>query len=485
MVLALMRSKKFKKNILIALLVLIIPAFVLWGVGSMSGKPQLVGEIGKHKIYADAFENSRKGLRIQILLAYFQDANTINKIFQNRSIVNSMTWERLVYLDAARKDGVKVSNADVRSFIASHPLFSRNGVFDQKAYDYLLRSTFSMDARTFEEFVRQNLMVRNFRQKLIQGVAVSDEEALDFFNKTNGKADLSYVVVKKDSYADQAKPTEEEIKKFYDDNKDRIYSPPRVTVEYLEIPYEDAAGKAAAEKTLAGAYPDLVKDPERFLETAKAKGLKTGETKPFSREEVIQGLAFSKDFHDAAFTLQVGEVSQPIFSSPERGSAFILRKKQDFPSRKLSFDEVKNDIAKLIADHKALNMAAAKADELYKKLSASEITLDAAATELGETVRTAAGLSYKDYLEGAGQAQDAVMAALGAGEGKFIPPVTAERGALIARVDKITSADKAAFEKDKETITKNLLMRKQMAALDNWLAQNTMQVKLAKPIEEM
>jgi peptidyl-prolyl cis-trans isomerase D len=484
MVLATLRSKKFKRNLLLLVLILIIPAFVLWGVGSMSDRPVLVGEIGKHKVNAEEFDKSRQGIRIQVLLSYFQDTETLKKIFENRAMVNYMTWERLVYLDAAKKAGVKASDADVRAFIGSHPLFMRNGAFDQAAYTYFLRNNLSMDAHQFEALVKENLQVKNFRQTILKDITVSDEEALDFYKKTNDKVDLSYVFINKDQYADAAKPKDEEVKSFYDENKSKMFSPPRVVAEYIEIPYADAKGRDDAERALTGLYPALEKDPAKFIEDAKAAGLKTGETAPFSREEVIPGIEFSKDFHAAAFSLREGEISPIILTAQDKGTAYLIRKKADVPPHNLSFEEVKGDIEKALADHKAMNITAAKADDILKKISSGE-TLEQAASDIPSGIKTTGMISYKDYIENVGPAQDAVIAAVETGEGKVMLPIPTDNGMLIARADKITAADVSEFEKNKASITKNILIQKQMAALDGWLSQKALQVKLKKSLEEM
>ena len=68
MVMNVLRSRKFAKRVLFALLVLIIPAFVLWGVGSITQKPPVIGQIGRQKVRIDDLAKSAQGARIQILL---------------------------------------------------------------------------------------------------------------------------------------------------------------------------------------------------------------------------------------------------------------------------------------------------------------------------------------------------------------------------------------------------------------------------------
>lgn len=485
MVLAVLRSKKFKKNLLWALLILIIPSFVLWGVGNMSEKQALVGEIGKHKVYAEEFEKSRQGLRVQIVLSYFQDKNTLDSILQNRPMMNYMTWERLIYLDAAKKARINIPNSDVRAFLSSHPLFSRNGVFDETTYNYLLRNNFSMDARQFEEVVRTNLLVKEFRQRLLKDVTITPEETLDFWKKTNSKAELSYFLVNRDLYADKSKPSDEEVKKYYDANKSRLYSPSRVIVEYVEFPYNDAAGRMEAEKKIKDVYQALAASGDKFTETANKLSLKYAVSGPFGREEMVPGVVFFKEFNETAFSLNKGQLSQPVFSSQEKGVAYILKKKEDLPAKPLSFDEVKLDITSLLTLQKSLMLAGQQASELYNKILSQTVTFESAAAQLSQDIKKTPPVSYKDYIENAGPAQDVVVAAIEAGQGKVLKPIPTEKGILISRVDKIISPDMAEFEKNKESITKKMLLHKQMGILDTWLAENAMKVKLHKPIEEM
>ncbi len=174
MVMNILRSKKVTRNVLLALLVLIIPAFVLWGVGGLSKKPPMVGQIGNRKIFPDAFAKSRKGIRIQILFTYYQNYETLKKILQNRALVNHMAWERLVFLTASRDQRIKITDKDILFFISNHPLFQRKGAFDKEAYNYILRNNLSVEPREFEELVRENLQIRQFRQDLVNVIDVSE-----------------------------------------------------------------------------------------------------------------------------------------------------------------------------------------------------------------------------------------------------------------------------------------------------------------------
>lgn len=484
MVLNVLRSKKFAKRVLIALLILIIPAFVLWGVGSMSSGPELIGTIGGEKIYEDDFAASRQGIRAQLLFSHFTDQDTLTSILDNRPMMNYMAWERLVLLNAARNKKFKVKDQVVMNFIAYHPLFQRGGQFDPSLYEYVLRNNLQIEPRQFEELVKENLMVKAFRQNLLKDIYVSDDELSDYYQKMNGKVDLSYVVLSPEAYNADELVSEQDAKEYFESS--RFMSPPKVAVEYLSIPYKTEEEKTEAVETLQRIYPELKQSPSKLGEIAKSNGIKTAETEVFSKEEVVQGIPFFKEFNQTAFSLGNNEASQPLFSSDgNEGSVYILRLTQRIESKPLTFEEVKEPIMNFLRERKRLNLAKEQADRLYGIMSDSGLSLEETALELNQPVQKAEKLGLSGYLEGAGAAKGVVFSALEKGEKGPIEPVVYPNAVVLAEVDEVYPAQAAAFEENKEALRAELLRKKQMMAFDGWLKQNKDRIKLNRPLEEL
>ena len=485
MVMHILRSKKFAKRVLIGLLIVIIPAFVLWGVGNLASRPGPVGQIGSHKISAEEFVKSRQGIKVQILFSYFGDTNTLNTILQNRTLVNFMAWERLMLLDALKNMKVKVSNDDLLTFITRHPLFQRKGVFDKNIYAYILKNNLSMDPHQFEEIVRDNLKIRAFRQNLLKGVTVSEDEVLDVYKKRNDKVEISYILIDKDSMGDEAIITEDEILSAYETNKGNFMEPAKSTVEYIEFPYEDSSQRDSAMRKIEKVYAELAKDPSKFREIAKKYGFQYGKTPPFSREEVVPGVVFFTGFHEAAFALKEGEIGTPVFSSPDKGAGYILRKTGYVPPRPMKFEEVRDKITSGIKDEKKMLAAGKVAEALSKKLSSGETTLEETAETMDIKISSTGTISVNDYIENIGPAGTIVLVAHETGEGNVMAPVPVKKGVFIGRVGKIVPADEKTFEKQKKTLRQELLANKQMNVMDNWFKQNRTKTKLNKPLDEL
>ncbi|MFH1552283.1 MAG: SurA N-terminal domain-containing protein [Candidatus Omnitrophota bacterium] len=485
MVLSVLRSRKFARRVLLALLILIIPAFVLWGVGNVAQRPGPVGQIGGRNISPEEFAESRQGIKTQVLFTYYGNFDTMNQILRNRTMMNFMAWERLVLLDAARKKNIKITNEEVLSFLTQHPLFQKNGVFNKEIYDYILRNNLALGPRQFEELVRQNLQVTAFRQDLFKNIKVSDEEVAQHYKKTNDKVVLTYVFIDKEIFAEDVAVSAEEAEIFYTANKDKFLDPAKVEVEYIEFPYANASEKTAAIDEIEKIYSELKASPEKIPETAKMRGLRHGKTAPFSREDVVAGVPFFKEFHVAAFALDEGELSPPVFSSPEKGSAYILRKVKDIPPRQMEFEEVRVNIVAALGNEKSLRLAKESADLLYEKLPDANTALEKEAQKMHYKIKTTEPVDSTGYIENIGAAGKIVARALETGEGEIIPPVVIQNGVVIVRVDTILPADETILEKQKEFLRRELLARKQMSIMDDWFRENEPQAQLKAVLEEL
>jgi len=189
------RSRKFARRTLIGILIVIIPAFVLWGAGSMTQRPKPIGSIGSQKIMPLDFGESLQAMRIQLLLTYYYDYGKFETIASNRPVLNRLAWERLVFLSTARKKGIKMKDKDVVLFLSQHPLFSKGGYFNKEIYMHIIKNALRIEPREFEEFVRENLQVKTFLDSLYKEIVIDEEEIVLYYRKLNDKVNISYVLI--------------------------------------------------------------------------------------------------------------------------------------------------------------------------------------------------------------------------------------------------------------------------------------------------
>ncbi|MCX5680665.1 MAG: SurA N-terminal domain-containing protein [Candidatus Omnitrophica bacterium] len=197
--LKILRHKNVSKFILWGILILILPAFVVWGAGSMgkSGDkgPKFVGTIYGKKVSFDNFAGAVSSVRCQIFLNYFNNPKVLDELLKNQSLVGKIAWDRLIMIKEAKRLKIKSADAEVIAYIRSHPLFMRNGRFDTQLYEYILRNNLGLDPRTFEEIVRENIAMQKMNESLTKDIAVSDDELGAYYRAENCKFKISYALL--------------------------------------------------------------------------------------------------------------------------------------------------------------------------------------------------------------------------------------------------------------------------------------------------
>ncbi|MDD5496088.1 MAG: SurA N-terminal domain-containing protein [Candidatus Omnitrophica bacterium] len=333
--LKLLRHKRVAKIVLWGLVVLILPAFVLWGTGSLSGPkdkgPKCVGIIDDKKISFDEFFLSVASIRSQIILHYFNQPQVLERLLGDKEFLARLAWDRLVMLREAEKENIKVPDQDVINIIRNHPLFSRNGKFDDSLYRYVLRNNMGLDARNFEEMVRRNLKIQKLQDILTTHINATDTDALNEYKKENEKFRISYVFVESKDFLDQVKIDDKTALDYYERNRNEFLLPPKAGEEpgpepriaefenvkpsiksYLSEKEALLLSRRHAEEVYGRLKASMDNKKEKFREAASEAGLKTQDSKVFSKSDYLEGVGEASRITEAAVMLKPGQVSAPI-----------------------------------------------------------------------------------------------------------------------------------------------------------------------------
>ncbi len=262
----------------------------------------------------------------------------------------------------ATVNGENITNAEyrkafdqVKAQIESSPQYTKD-IWNQ---DY--------EGKKFLDVVKENVLDSLIAQKLLlqealkNNITVSDKEIEEEyqrekeFNKDITKEDVkNYLLINKlfEEYTKDVKITEEELKKYYEDNKDRFE-----TVKASHILVSD-------EKIAQDIYNRLMKG-EDFATLAKEYSIDTatkdqgGDLGEFARGVMVP------EFEQVAFSLKKGQISKPV--KTDYGYHII---KSEGATLK-SFDEVKGDIEAYLLNDKKIkllrkNMMLLRKQQKYK-----------------------------------------------------------------------------------------------------------------------
>jgi peptidyl-prolyl cis-trans isomerase C len=244
--------------------------------------------------------------------------------------------------------------------------------------------------QALEQLIRRQLLDEKIRQanitvtdeevsKQISEIAAAQNMSPDDFKKTMEQYGRNFDEVKQDvrkalsrnkfmeaQWAGKINVTEEEAKKYYDENQKRFNVPEQVRVSHILIRYGPhdpngdpnegkAEAKAEAEKLL-----QQIKDGADFAELAKAhsdcpSAPKGGDLGFFARGKT------TPQFEKAAFALKVGQISDVV--ETEYGY-HIIKVTDRKDAHVVSFEQAKDGIIKELTEKKQLDFAEKYIDSL-------------------------------------------------------------------------------------------------------------------------
>ncbi|MDD3906292.1 MAG: SurA N-terminal domain-containing protein [Candidatus Omnitrophica bacterium] len=365
--LKLFRSKHVTKIVLWGLLILILPAFVLWGTGntgrSTKGGPKYVGIIENRKVSFENFADSLYSIRCQVVLNYYGRPETLDAILGNKEFLGKLAWDRLIMLQKARAARIKVSDKEVVGFITSHPLFLRNGKFDDHIYQYFLKNSLGIYPRSFEELVRENLMIQKLTDIITKDVKIADEEIAADYGRDNSRFAISYITIPLKDFTGKITVTDGEIvalhkkheKDFMFQAKDATgkkgvkrqatLEEARETIRTLLV--EDKARPLAEEKANAVCEEinGLISGKKLSFEDAASKlGFKAQASGLFGRTDSVEDIGEMAPIIPVATALKKDEISKPV--GVKKGFlVFTVSQTQAFDPEK--FKKEKDDYSRI------------------------------------------------------------------------------------------------------------------------------------------
>jgi len=380
-------------GIKIAFAIIIVVFVFYFGMGNFTEKKEpVVAYVGGDAISArefqKAYEDAVTAMRRQNPGASAEELNTP----QFKQAVLTQLVNTKLLLGAAKKMGITVSPAELRSVISSIPAFQGpNGAFDAAVYKNALLQNHTTPAR-FEEELRSNQIIQKLQGYTAVSAMVSESEAKGLFQWARETVRLDTLSFPVKSFADQVKPTDAQLTAYYDQNKDRFKEPARIRLEYLPITVSDLASaqkisdedvkkqyEAGAETykhpTQVHARHILLLVPASAPQEAADKALAQMKTiqaqlkkgasfealaKKFSQDPgsatkggelpwFAQG-AMVKPFEDAAMALKPGQISEPVRT---QYGWHLIKVEAVRPAGKVPFDEAAPEIKKRLAEEKA------------------------------------------------------------------------------------------------------------------------------------
>ena len=457
-----------------------------------------VAKVGDHEISQQDWQDRLNGLRQQAA----QDPNSpftaadLEKPELKQKVLDGMISQAL--LQQANTDlGLTVSDAAVRTTIATDPGFQVNGQFSPEAYRAIL-SMQGMSPAMYETKIRASLATQMIPEAISATTIVSDADVDNFFRLHGQQRDLRYAVLPRPSLTDATvadadidafykshiadyttpeqvsvqyievkqaglkigEPTDEQLHEQYDKNKQRYAQPEQREASHILIdvpknatPEQQKAALEKAKKIAAEATP------ENFAKLAAENSDDLGSKRTGGDLGWLEKGVANAAFDTALFGLKKGEITKEPILSPEEGYHIIwVRDAREGDAK--PFAEVRGQLAGDWTKSEGERLYNERAGKLADLAERNPGSLEPAAKELGVEIKTTPMFGHQG---GEGVAADPkfVMAAFGddvVNQGNNSSLVQVQQGdAVVMHLDKHAAAAPKALADVTDVVRQRIL----------------------------
>ena len=428
------RNSTDSKLAKIILGIIIVP-FALFGIDSYLssvGSNVYIAKVNGVDISAQQYQNTEAMIRDQM-----SDPNTDPALFDSpefkKAVLDNIISTELMN-QSIDKNGFVISDEQLGAYIVGMPDFQENGKFSQERYDQIVQYN-NLTPKKLEDKIRNQMATQQAKDSLNRLIYVPTEITQPLVNLAYQKRDISLHEIKLDDYKKKIKPSDEDVKTFYDENTSNFIMPDRVKIEFLiysvagivpsisitdeevkeffeankgkfeanqqrrashilfayqpGIDFEEKAKiRDLAQTTLneikktPKIFENKVKELSQDIESAK----QGGDLGFFSRTDMV------KSFADAAFDLKVGDLSEII----ETEFGLHIIELTEIKGEQVSFDKIKAQIKGELIYGKALDQYATNAENFNNTVYENSADLSVASKKFDLEVQQSQWLSLDD-----------------------------------------------------------------------------------------
>ncbi len=461
-----LRDKKIAKKIWIGLAIIVVPAFIWWGSGSLRSPedsgPTVAGKIFGRNVSFIELREAVDGVRTQMIMQFGDSFNEMQKYLD----IETQAWDRLLLLAQAKKSRIRVSDKETIEFIQKLPFLQSKGAFDQRTYEQALRWIFRTQARAFEEQIRQNLIISKLYDSLTASITVSDAEIKEEYEKNNEQISVSYLAATFQDFAQEINPTEDELKEYFEKNSLLFKQPLSFNLEYVTLPAE---GKdQAARDAQLNKYQDIfLKNESNFAAVAAEAKLDLKETGLFAETDPIPGIGWSTQVSSSLPKLKAGQILPAVRIDQ---NDYIIRLKERREPAIADFTAAKDKVKEAYQKEKARALAIEKIEAAQKEISTggSPVDLETLAKKTGLKSGVTASFKFGGYIEGVGASDNFFLIARQLKDNQTSQIIKTESGYYIIRPKERIPVDENKFAAEKKEFGEKLLSSRKQESFNKF-----------------
>lgn len=435
--------RRHQRLMQLVLLVLIVPSFVLIGVGGYtnynSGDEDLV-TVGGQTITLQEFDAARRNQlnEMQRSMGDGFDPALVDTPQAKQQLLDALINRRAL-IEIATSQHFNVSDIALRQAIAKMPEMQEEGVFSAERYNQLLAGA-GLSSKEFEQSQRAELtlnrvvapvietallpqdisaelqkiltesrtvQLHNFSaEQFMAEQTVTDQEIEAWYEVNKEQLQLpdyvnaDFILLNEEAAVGRVESIkDDDLHAYYEQNKSRFFTPARIHLSHILIETGTSDNEHQAAKQRAKEIAEQAKDKtQSFAELAKAQSEDKGSASAGGELGWITQGNWPEGLERAVFSLDKGEVSGVI----EGPDGYHIFKVNDYEAEQSQpFETVRDEITDEVRQQLAAEQFAEMATQLTNLVYESPESLEAAADALGLPIQQALGVARDRLLTNA------------------------------------------------------------------------------------
>ncbi|NOQ76739.1 MAG: peptidylprolyl isomerase [Methylococcaceae bacterium] len=295
------------------ILLLICVPFALWGIQNYvgGGSESAIASVGGKDFYQQDLNR-----------AYAQYSQNLQGVNFDENEIKKQALEKLikdeVLLQYVESEGLVVTDKAARDFIKGLEYFQTDGKFNNKQYKALL-ATQRMSPVEFVGKIKKALVMEQFQRSVVESGFATEADIESFFKIQNQKRDVEVVSIAIEKIDDQ--PTDEEINSYYQRKQSSYLTAEKVAIEYIDLSLAELATKVEPSAEQLEVYYQEQKDLYTTKERRKISHILFAFTKDAGNDDVqlTRALKTKKDLEFKEFSDLAAEVSDDKLTAAKGG----------------------------------------------------------------------------------------------------------------------------------------------------------------------
>ncbi len=375
--------RKRQRSLLILITGITIVAFAWWYNPGHAGRGG-VGQLGKvdgRPVTVEDVQKLERNLQLAggIGLRELPELLASGRTREEGAI--SFAWNTFILRDEADRLQIHPSAEQITDAEKRLPEFQQDGQFDPSKYQAFVDKTLKpngLTAADLDEVVADDLRLRGILDLIKGGAQVPEAMLRENYEKAHAKMHLAVVRLPRADFEKAIQVSDQDIKKYYDEHRDQLKSPEQRRVEMAAFTLNsdqkklDESKKNEVLKALAKQAETFVQPvldhPGQFEQIAKDQNVKIQETGLYNATNPDPLLKT-----DPTLSRQADALSSesPVSDVVQTADGFyVLKLKDVVPSKPLTLDQAKGQIASILKNQRIQTAMETKAKELRAKILA-------------------------------------------------------------------------------------------------------------------